>query len=112
MRRADNPPGYLYRIAVNLYRSKLRRVARAARKVVQPAPEPDPFAAADDRDAIGRALAALPPGQREAVVMVEWMGMTDDEVGPLLGVSPITIRVRIHRAKATLRPILERGENE
>ncbi|HXY73465.1 MAG TPA: sigma factor, partial [Actinomycetota bacterium] len=38
VRRADNRAGYLYRIALNLYRSKLRRVARAARKTVRPAP--------------------------------------------------------------------------
>jgi RNA polymerase sigma-70 factor, ECF subfamily len=79
--------------------------------VVKPPPEADPFGAADDRDAIGRALASLPKGQREAVVMVEWLGMTDDEVGEVLGISPVTVRVRIHRARGTLRPIL-RGERE
>jgi RNA polymerase sigma factor (sigma-70 family) len=105
--RADNPAGYLYRIGLNLYRSKLRRAARAARKVVKPPPEADPFGAADDRDAIGRALAALTKGQREAVVMVEWLGMTDDEAGQALGISPVTVRVRIHRARGTLRPILK-----
>lgn len=104
--RAENRAGYVYRMALNLYRSKLRRVTRAARRVVQPPPEADPFAAADDRDAIGRALAALPQGQREAVVMVEWLGLSDDEVGAMLGISPVTVRVRIHRARRTLRPLL------
>ncbi len=106
VRAAGNRPGYLYRIAVNLYRSKLRRVARAARKTLRPQPEADPFQAADDRDAIARALVALPEGQREAVVMVEWLGMTDDQVGEILGISPVTVRVRIHRARGTMRPIL------
>jgi RNA polymerase sigma factor (sigma-70 family) len=106
VRRADNPQGYLYRIGVNLYRSKLRRAARAAKKAIRPPAEADAFGAADERDAIGRALKALPRGQREAVVMVEWLGMTDDEAGAALGVSPITVRVRIHRARGTLRPIL------
>jgi RNA polymerase sigma-70 factor (ECF subfamily) len=112
VRIADNRPGYLYRIALNLYRSKLRRVARAARKTVRPVPEPDPFEAADDRDAIGRAMTTLPEGQREAVVLVEWLGMSDDEAGEVLGVSPITVRVRLHRARGNLRPILERGDRE
>ncbi len=111
VRRAENPGGYVYRIGVNLYRSKLRRAARAARKAIRPVAEPDPFAAADDRDAIGRALASLPKGLREAVVMVEWLGMTDDEAGQALGVSPVTVRVRIHRARGRLRPLLG-GENE
>jgi len=113
VRRAENPGGYVYRIGVNLYRSKLRRAARAARKAIRPTAEPDPFNAADDRDAIGRALASLPKGQREAVVMVEWLGMTDDEAGEALGVSPVTVRVRIHRARGRLRPLLhEEGEKE
>lgn len=107
--RADNRAGYVYRIALNLYRSKLRRAARAARKVVTPSPEPDAIAAMADRDAIGRALATLSQAQREAVVMVEWLGMTDDEAGALLGISPITVRVRIHRARAILRPLLQEG---
>jgi RNA polymerase sigma factor (sigma-70 family) len=107
--RAANRPGYVYRMALNGYRSKLRRLSRGARKALQPKEEPDLFAAIDDRDALGRALARLSKGQREALVLVEWMGMTDDEVGALLRVSPITVRVRIHRARAILRPLLERG---
>ena len=95
---------------VHGYRSKLRRLARGARKVLLQQQEPDFFAAVDDRDALGRALAELSNGQREALVLVEWMGMTDDEVGALLGVSPITVRVRIHRARAALRPLLRQGD--
>ena len=110
VRRADNRAGYVYRMALNGYRSKLRRMARGARKVLRPAEQPDVFAAVDDRDAIGRALVALSSGQREALVLVEWLGMTDDEVGALLGISPITVRVRIHRARTLLRPMLERGD--
>src|SRR5690349_20961136 len=79
VRSADNRPGYLYRIAVNLYRSKLRRLARGARKTPKPTPDADPFEAADDRDAVGRAMANLSDGQREALVMVEWLDMTDEE---------------------------------
>ena len=44
--------------------------------------------------------------------MVEWLGMTDDEVAGLLGISPITVRVRIHRAKAILRPLLREGGDD
>lgn len=113
VRRAGNRAGYVYRMALNGYRSKLRRIARGARKaLLKPADPPDLFGAVDDRDAIGRALTELSSGQREAIVLVEWLGMTDDEVGALLGVSPITVRVRIHRARAILRPLLERGDQK
>jgi RNA polymerase sigma factor (sigma-70 family) len=109
--RATNRPGYVYRMALNAYRSKLRRLARGARKALRPQEEPDLFAAVDDRDALGRALARLSKGQREAVVLVEWMGMTDDEAGALLRISPVTVRVRMHRARAVLKPLLERGND-
>jgi RNA polymerase sigma factor (sigma-70 family) len=109
--RADNRAGYVYRMAINLYRSKLRRVARAARRTVKPPPEPDPIGALDDRDAIGRALGKLSERQREAVVMVEWLGLSHEDAGRALGISPITVRVRIHRARAVLRPLLC-GEGE
>jgi RNA polymerase sigma factor (sigma-70 family) len=108
--RAENRAGYVYRMALNGYRSKLRRMARGARRALAPSEPPDLFSAVDDRDALGRALAELTDGQREALVLVEWMGMTDDEVGALLGISPITVRVRIHRARAVLRPLLEGGD--
>jgi RNA polymerase sigma-70 factor, ECF subfamily len=112
VRRADNRAGYLYRIAVNLYRSKLRRIARGARKTPKPSPESDPFEAADDRDAVGRALTTLSEGQREALVMVEWLDMTDEEAGAILGISPVTVRVRRHRARENLRPLLQTPQED
>jgi RNA polymerase sigma factor (sigma-70 family) len=110
--RADNRAGYLYRIAVNLYRSKLRRLACGARKTPKPTPESDPFEAADDRDAVGRALTTLSEGQREALVMVEWLDMTDEEAAAILGISPVTVRVRRFRARENLRPLLQPKDEE
>jgi RNA polymerase sigma-70 factor (ECF subfamily) len=63
----------------------------------------------DDRDQIRRALALLPVSQREAIVLVEWLGLTDVEAGSVLGVSAGAVRVRISRAKASLRPLMERS---
>jgi DNA-directed RNA polymerase specialized sigma24 family protein len=44
--------------------------------------------------------------------MVEWLDMTDEEAGAVLGISPVTVRVRRHRARANLRPMLETPEEE
>jgi RNA polymerase sigma-70 factor (sigma-E family) len=109
---AVNPAGYLYRTALNARRSRLRRVAVAARKAVRLAPahvDPDLSSEAGERDLVRRALAVLPDGQREAVILVEWLGMTDAEAGEVLSVEPVTIRVRLSRARASLRERL-RGE--
>src|SRR5919198_683915 len=56
---AANRPGYVYRMALNGYRSKLRRLARGARKTLRPPEEPDLFAAVDDRDAFDRVIRSV-----------------------------------------------------
>jgi RNA polymerase sigma-70 factor (sigma-E family) len=113
VRGMERPDGYLYRIALNLRRSRLRRVATAARKLLGGrSPEaPDPATGATERDVLRRALAALPDGQREAVVLVEWLGLTDGEAAEVLRISPVAVRVRISRARPTLRDHL-RGASD
>jgi RNA polymerase sigma-70 factor, ECF subfamily len=111
--RVENPAGYLYRVALNARRSRLRRIRVAAAKALQLRPEPpgDPHEAAEDRMTVRRALAALPAGQREAVVLVEWLGLTDAEAGEVLGLTPGAVRTRLHRARAALREQL-RGDED
>jgi RNA polymerase sigma-70 factor (ECF subfamily) len=73
--------------------------------------ERDEEAATDDRDSIRRALQHLPGGQREALVLVEWLGMSDMEAGEVLRVSPGAVRVRLTRARQALRVLLGGGED-
>ena len=103
----ENPSGYLYRTAVNAHRSRLRRVGVVARHALS-LQQSDPISESDDRDLLRRALASLPANQRETLVLVEWLGMSDVEAGQVLGASPGAVRVRISRAKASLRLLLER----
>ena len=108
VRGMDNPTGYLYRTAVNRRKSALRRVRGSARRMFALGTS-DPISDSDDRDRIRRALATLPENQRVAVVLVEWLGMSDVEAGHTLGISPVAVRVRISRARASLRPLIERS---
>jgi RNA polymerase sigma-70 factor (ECF subfamily) len=108
VRGMDNPVGYLYRTAVNARRSTLRRVRSSARRALS-LQQSDPISESDDRDRIRRALATLPANQREAVVLVEWLGLSDVEAGHTLGISPGAVRVRISRARTSLRPLIERS---
>ncbi len=105
--KTDSPVGYLYRTALNLHRSRVRRAAVRLRRGPHAA-RVDPLATAEDRDELGRLLATLPDGQREALVLVAWHGMTDEEAGGILGIEPVSVRVRVSRAKAALRAA--RGE--
>jgi RNA polymerase sigma-70 factor (ECF subfamily) len=106
--RGTNPAGYVYRTALNIHRSRLRRIRVEVRRWFA-SPSPDALAASDDRDELRRALARLPRGQREALVMIEWLGMTDDETAEALGVAPVTVRVRASRARSALNRVLSEG---
>src|SRR3990170_5364286 len=55
VRSLDSPTGYLYRTAMNAFRSRLRRAARVARRAVGMAEAKDEYAEAEARDAVGRA---------------------------------------------------------
>jgi RNA polymerase sigma-70 factor (sigma-E family) len=113
VRDTENPAGYLYRTALNLRRSRLRRLAVASRHLLRLAPRehPDPISATDDRDAIRRALASLPEGQREAVILCEWLEMTDAEAAVVLGTTPGAVRARCTRGRQALLREL-RGESD
>ncbi len=106
----DEPTGYLFRSAMNRFRSRLRRAARAARKVVGAAEGGDAFAAADERDALARALATLPERQRAAIVLTELLGYGSVEAGKVLGVKDVTVRSLASQARAALRTKL--GESD
>jgi RNA polymerase sigma factor (sigma-70 family) len=99
----DSPVGYLYRTALNLNRSRLRGLASRAKHALSPFPGPDPLAGVEARDEVRRLLAALPRGQREAVVLVDWLGMGAEQAGAILGIEASTVRVQLSRARRALR---------
>jgi RNA polymerase sigma-70 factor, ECF subfamily len=103
VRSMASPVGYVYRVAVNLHRNRVRRIARELRRRRRPEPVSDPAEAAEARDEVRRALAALPSGQREALVLVGWFGMSVEEAARTLGIAPSSLRSRLHRARHALR---------
>jgi RNA polymerase sigma factor (sigma-70 family) len=106
-----SPTGYLYRTALNLQKNALRRLAVRRRRTPPAATDPVSQTAADDRDELDRLLASLPRGQRSALVLVEWFGMSSEEAGAVLGIRGAAVRVRISRAKASLRKASERSQH-
>ena len=110
VRQMDSPQGYLFRTAMNLHRSRLRGLASRARHILQPIPSPDPAEVVQSRDILSRALASLPTGQREAVVLVEWLGMDQEEAAAALRIKPGSVRARLSRARADLRRMLEEDD--
>jgi RNA polymerase sigma-70 factor (ECF subfamily) len=99
----QSPTGYVYRTALNLNRNRLHRLALRARRLVAGPRSADPIDRAEMRVEILRCLAALPRGQREALVLVDWLGMSSEEAAGLLGIEAVSVRVRMARARAALR---------
>jgi RNA polymerase sigma-70 factor (ECF subfamily) len=56
---------------------------------------------------VSEALAQLREKDREAITLIAWDGLTPQEAARVLGESPVTFRVRLHRAKRRLRQRLE-----
>jgi RNA polymerase sigma-70 factor (ECF subfamily) len=97
-----DPAAYLYRTAMNVWRSRLRRAAVAVRKVVHQVQRDDEMAIVDQHDAVLRALAPLTPRQRAAVVLMDVLDLSSEQAGGALGIKPVTVRVLAARARATL----------
>src|SRR5919204_2935170 len=98
-----NPEAYLYRTAMNVFRSRLRRAAVALRKAVHVLAPDDQFAEVEARDSVIRALAPLPDRQRAAVVLMDVLGLSSEQAGDALGIRPVTVRVLAARGRARLK---------
>lgn len=103
----QSPAGYVYVIAVNLHRRQLRR-ASLLRTLHRPEPVDDPMQDAAARTDLLAALARLPQGQRNALLLIEWLGIDVATSAQLLRIKPSSVRARTHRARATLQQQLER----
>lgn len=57
----DDPTGYLYRTAMNVFRRRYQRAAMALRRTVGVSSGTDEFAEADDRQTVRAILATLSP---------------------------------------------------
>lgn len=108
---------WVLRITANLCRDRLRRRKFVAGTVedLEPAglafdPVADWDGAMDQRalaEHLERAVAALPPDQREAVVLRHRLGLSHAEMSETLGVPEGTVKSRLSRALAALRASME-----
>jgi len=98
----DDPTGYLYRTAMNLFLNRRRRAAVAARRILRLEPQADELAAVEARDEVRRALQALTPAQRAALVLLDLVDLSSEDAARVLGVRPSTVRVLAARGRAAL----------
>jgi RNA polymerase sigma-70 factor (ECF subfamily) len=61
---------------------------------------------------LAAVLSALSPNDCEALMLVNWEGLRPSEAARVLGESPATFRVRLHRARSRFRKLLEQSMEE
>lgn len=120
--RHDSALPWLYGIATNLiklhWRSEERRLraySRALERAADPSTSDDDDARIDAAalaPALSEALATLPSGQREVLLLHAWAGLSPAEIATALGLSPASVRKRLHRARAHVGGRVGRFGNE
>jgi RNA polymerase sigma-70 factor, ECF subfamily len=103
-----------YRIFVDDYRSRsIRPVALMGEALVFPDPRGDEAERLAWSITLRDALSALSAPHREAIVQVYYLSRTVDEAASVLGISPGTVKSRLHYALRALRrqlpPALRHG---
>jgi len=98
----ERPDAWLRRVLYNLAVGRWRRLAvRRARSALLTVDTTSPAASAEHLDVIS-ALRALPPNQRQALVLTAFVGLTAAEVAKEMRTSEGSVRVWVSRARAAL----------
>lgn len=95
----DDPEGYLYRTAMNVFRSRRRRAIVALRHLVRPPMHDETLESVELKELIVRALSSLTPRERAAVVLMHLLDFSSEEAGLALGIRPATVRVLAARGR-------------
>jgi RNA polymerase sigma-70 factor (ECF subfamily) len=115
---------WIYRIVTNLYRDELRRRKGRYQEEIPEDNAPQAFGGQrplavtpiDDyverqfSEPLSRALGLLSPDQRHVVVLADIEEYSYQEIAEIMGCSIGTVRSRLHRARALLRRLIERGK--
>ncbi len=117
---------WIYRIVTNLYRDELRRRKGRFHEEIPEDNAPQEFAGhrplavtpIDDYvesqlgEPISRALAQLSPDQRQVVILADIEEYSYQEIAEIMACSIGTVRSRLHRARALLRRLVERAQQQ
>ena len=108
---------WLHRITVNTAWTMRRKALRGRGLALEEIDEPavplgpdDPHMAselAELRGDLFRALASLPDGSRQVVVLKDIYGWSHDEIADSMGITVTAAKVRLHRARVRLARLLE-----
>lgn len=105
---------WLFAVATNVYRSQMRRIRppevplEEDREIRAPGNPVAALEANDLAEVVRRAVAALPPKYRDALVLFYFQSMDLRETAKSLGVPEGTVKARLHRGRAMLEQRIAR----
>jgi len=100
----EDPTGYLFRVSMNVFRSRSRRASLGLRRALFLAPAAtDDLAAVETHDAVVRLLRGLDPKQRAAVLLTAILDYSAEEAGRMLGLRASSVRSLTTRARAQMK---------
>lgn len=104
--------GIARRTLLNQYRTDRRQDALAVRVAEHQPPsegvDPDLVAARLD---LARVWSRLTPVDQEAIALTAWDGLDGPAAAAVLGITPVAYRLRLSRARRTLRRLLDLPHN-
>ncbi|MDQ2908251.1 MAG: sigma-70 family RNA polymerase sigma factor [Candidatus Eremiobacteraeota bacterium] len=117
---------WIYRIVTNLHRDELRRRKGRFQEEIPEDNAPQEFGGQrplavtpiDDYverqigEPLSRALSGLSPDQRQVVLLADIEEYSYQEIADIMGCSIGTVRSRLHRARALLRRLVEREQQQ
>jgi RNA polymerase sigma-70 factor (ECF subfamily) len=99
----QDPVAYLFRVALNGFRMRLRHAKVVAARHLPTIEPRDSFAEVEMHEDVRRMLLRLPDRQRAALVLTEIFGYGSDQASEILGVRAATVRSLASQGRAALR---------
>jgi len=100
----EDPTGYLFRVSMNVFRSRYRRALLGLRRELLLAPAAtDELVAIETEDEVVRLLRELGPKQRAAVLLTSILDYSAEEAGRMLGIRASSVRSLTTRARARMK---------
>ena len=98
--------GYLFGITRNLALKRIRAAERECEEADETGAALDPLEdllSAERSDIVARAVAALPSGQLETLILFEYEELSLEEIAEATGIEIGAVKARLHRAREALR---------
>lgn len=118
LRHIDRVPEYalpwLFAVARRVIANRSRAAAGEERTAAylrtHSTPAPDAFEELAARERLRDAFCALSANDREALMLIEWDGLSNREAAEVMGSSTAAFAVRLHRARRRLARELQRDQ--